>query len=69
MVSPSPFRRVRAARSRSANVLGELERLERRVIELEVLVKRVLLQQEKILELLLPPTTYPRSSGGTITVK
>lgn len=63
-------------------MIGELERIERRVVGLEAKVRTLALlleesvriqrtlfeQQEQILKLLQPPTDYPASTGGMITV-
>jgi hypothetical protein len=54
---------------------GELYRIERRLIEVEALLRQVILSQarladtqERLLQLLMPPSTYPASTGGTISV-
>lgn len=63
-------------------MMGELERIERRqiaiehqlqkltqVLEQSLLVQmRIAEQQQQLLDLLEPPTDYPRSTGGTIAV-
>lgn len=55
--------------------VSELERLERRIRENEKLLDAIWQQQRQILAdqrliiELLTPRTYPRSVGGTITVK
>lgn len=49
-------------------MVSELQRVEERLIEVIVLLQKILMQQEEIIELLSPPT-FPQSTGGTITVK
>lgn len=55
---------------------GELQRLERRIALLEAGVKQLgenqkvsLAMLAQVIELLQPSTTYPGSTGGTLTVR